>query len=119
MKIYISHSRNFTFKTDLYQPLQDSKLSLKHAFFFPHEDERSMNTQKEIQDSDLVVAEVSYPSTGQGIELGWASAAQVPIVCVSKEGSKVSGSLQYITKDFITYTDAEDLVLKLTQFLDK
>jgi len=117
MKIYISHSRDLNFKADLYQPLQDSKLSLKHAFFFPHEDERSTHTQKEIQDSDLILAEVSYPSTGQGIELGWASAAQVPIVCVSKVGSKVSGSLQYITKDFITYTDSEDLTLKLTQFL--
>ncbi len=78
-----------------------------------------MNTQKEIQDSDLVLAEVSYPSTGQRIELGWASAAQVPVVCVSKEGSKVSGSLQYVTHNFITYTDSEDLVLKFTEFLNE
>ena len=119
MKIYVSHSRDFDFLADLYQPLRDSKLNADFDFFLPHENDRSVNTQDEIKNSDLVLAEVSFPSTGQGIELGLASMLDVPILCISKEGSKVSGSLKYLTQDFIDYSGTEDLIAKLDLFLHR
>ncbi len=118
MKIYVSHSREFDFKEGLYKPLEDSAL-VKYDFFLPHEDGKDLNTKEEIKNSELVLAEVSFPSTGQGIELGWANILKVPIVCISKTGNKVSGSLQYLTQDFITYTDSKDLISKLDSFLNK
>ncbi len=117
MKIYVSHSRDFDFENELYKPLRASNLNDAHEFFLPHEEGRSVNTQDEIKNSNLVLAEVSFPSTGQGIELGWANMLKVPILCVSKEGSKVSGSLKYLTQDFVVYSDAADLVSKLDAFL--
>ncbi len=119
MKIFISHSRDFDFENELYKPLKNSSLNLINAFFFPHEDGRNVNTQEKIKYSDLILAEVSFPSTGQGIELGWATGFGVHIICVSKEGAVISSALKYVTTDFITYSDKEDLVNKLTNFLKK
>lgn len=73
-----------------------------------------MNTRGVIEQSGLVLAEVSRPATGQGIELGWANAARVPILCVSRQDAKVSGSLSFITSDFISYTSPEELVKQLS-----
>lgn len=115
MKIFVSHSQSFEFKEELYKPLREIDGC---NFFFPHENE-SKNTQEEIKNSDLVLAEVSYPSTGQGIELGWANVSKIPILCIFKEGSKISGSLKYITDDFITYSSTGDLVDKLKSRFQK
>ena len=71
------------------------------------------------KDMDLLIVEVSFPSTGQGIEIGWASTLKVPILCIYKNGNKISGSLKYITDDFITYIDSNDLVAKISGFLSK
>ena len=118
MKIYVSHSQDFDFLNSLYKPLRTSGLNTNHEFFLPHESDKFINTQEVIKNSDLILAEVTFPSTGQGIELGWASMLKIPILCASKEGSKISGSLNYITKNFIIYTDSADLVAKLAKFLN-
>ena len=91
MKIYISHSTNFDFKKDLYQPLKDSNLSKN--FIFPHEKSLKQNPLKKLfstKKCDLIIAEISLPSTGQGIELGWANMYKIPIICFHKKGSKYS-----------------------------
>ncbi len=80
---------------------------------------RDVNTKEIIKNSDLIIAEVSFPATGQGIEIGWADIFGVPILCVSKEGQKISGSLKYITDKFITYSDSQDFITKLSEFLSK
>lgn len=64
MKIYVSHSREFDFEKDLYEPLRNSALKWDNTFFFPHEAGRDVNTKEEIKNSDLILAEVSFPSTG-------------------------------------------------------
>ncbi|HBG81407.1 TPA: hypothetical protein DDW69_01055 [candidate division CPR2 bacterium] len=83
-----------------------------HQFFFPH-DAPTVNTRDIIKGTDLVIAEVSYPATGQGIELGWANAFNIPIVCFYKKDSKISNSLKFIADNFIEYLDAKDLITKL------
>ena len=62
---------------------------------------------------DLLVAESSFPSTGQGIELAQAKAAKVPIICFYKSDSKPSSSLRFVTNDIVEYTDMPDLFVKL------
>lgn len=117
MKIFVSHTKDSDYVHELYRPLRDSNLNNEHDFFLPHEGGRGVKTKHEIQASDLVLAEVSYPATGSGIEIGWADAANVPLLCVYKEGSKVSGSLKYLTDNFIEYSSPEDLIEKLTVYL--
>jgi len=118
MKIYLSHSSNYDYENDLYIPLKLSVIVKEHEVFFPH-DKVNLNTNSKalIEHGDLLIAEVSEPSTGQGIELGWANGASKPIVCIYKTGSKISSSLKFIANQFIEYEDSDDMVSKLHDYL--
>ena len=113
MKIFISHSTDFDYKNKLYLPLRDSFLNNKYDFILPQEKEFP-NIKEIIQNSDLIIAEVSYPSTGQGIELIWAYEAKIPIICVYKITTKISNSLKKVAGEFIEYENTEDLLRKLS-----
>ena len=65
------------------------------------------------------MAEVSCPSTGQGIELGCADLLGTPILCIIENGAKISSSLHNVTDDFVTYDSAEDMIEKLRNFLNR
>jgi len=113
MNIYISHSRSFDYTKELYEPLKNSQLAKEHNFIFPHDtDEEPINTKELFQNKkcDLVIAEVSSPATGQGIELGWADIYEIPIVCIYKEGVTFSKSLNRISKKFLMYTSKDDMI---------
>ena len=118
MKIYVSHSRHFDFKNELYDVLESS--NLKHDFIFPHKESDAPFNSKELlknKNCGLVLAEVSYPATGQGIELGWADAYAIPVICIYKKGSEISGSLKVVCETFIEYE--KDLVEKLRTAFEK
>lgn len=118
MNIYVSHSSSYDYINKIYNPIIKSELSKTNTFFLPHEDKNKIvNTKDIIASYDLVIAEVSLPTTGQGIELGWASYAKTPILCIYKKGSKISSSLKFITTDFIEYENAEDMIEKISAFL--
>lgn len=120
MKIYFCHSRDFDYKNDLYAPIRKSELNNRHEFIFPHEsDSITLKTKNIIPTCDIVFAEVSFPATGLGIELGWADAAAVPIVCISREGAKISGSLKFITNNFIKYSNHAELIERIEEILNK
>jgi len=98
MKIYISHSSGFDFKAELYLPLRNSILNKQHDLILPHENsEEPYLIKDKLPEFDLILAEVSYPSTGQAIELGWVSMKRIPIACFYKKGSKVSSSLKTVS----------------------
>jgi exosome complex RNA-binding protein Rrp4 len=119
MKIYISHSGNYDYRTELYNPLKSSVIVKDYQLFFPHDVENiDINTRNFVQHSDLVVAEVSYPSTGQGIELGWASETNTPIVCICKIGSKLSSSLKFVSKESLEYDGTDDMLKRLESWLE-
>lgn len=116
MIIYVGHSTSFNFKKELYEPLKNSNLAKVHKFIFPHEASSKDFASKALflsHGCDLVLAEVSFPSTGMGIELGWANANKIKIVCIHKEGTKFSESLKQVSQDFISYKDSQDLISKL------
>lgn len=120
MRIYISHSREFDFENELYKPLHESELPSIHTFIFPHEENLSGINAKELfyrKECDLIIAEVSYPSTGQGIELGWADMYELPIICLYKEGAKASESLHFVSKRFLMYTSQQNMLEDITGLL--
>lgn len=114
MKIQVGHLKNFDFENELYEPIRNSSLFQKYEFLFPHEAEKTPPNSKEtLKNMDLFLAEVSSPSTGLGIEIGFAYLYNVPIICIYKKGSKIAGSLKFVTSHFIEYESSEDLILKL------
>lgn len=120
MNIYISHSGAYDYENELYKPIKESELSKVHHFFLPHEPENMDTDAKiELEHTDVLVAESSPPSTGQGIELAQADAAGVPIVCFFKTGSKPSSSLRFVTDKVIEYSDIHDLLAKLQAEIDQ
>jgi hypothetical protein len=115
MNIYISHSSAYDYENELYKPIKESRLAKIHHFFLPHEPENmDTDAKEELKHTDILIAESSLPSTGQGIELAQAEAAGVPIVCFYKTGSKPSSSLRFVTNEVIEYRDTEDFFAKLT-----
>lgn len=116
MKIYVTHSTGYDFRSELYVPLK-TLANDGYRFIFPHEDDTFTNSKEIIRTADIVIAEVSYPSTGQGIELGWADDSNTPVVCISKVGMKISGSLQTICNRFSEYNSPEDLPSKVKAVL--
>ena len=117
MKIYISHSSKYDYINKLYNPIEKSDLMKTNTFFFPHKSKET-NTKEIISNCDLVIAEVSLQTTGQGIELGWANFSNVPILCVYKKGSEISSSLKFITNEFIEYENIEDMINKIKEELE-
>lgn len=115
MNIYISHcGGNYDYKNELYKPIKESELAKVHHFFLPHEPQNiDVDAVTELKHTDMLVAEASFPSTGQGIELAQAKATGVPIVCFYKTGTKTSSSLRFVTDKIIEYTDISDLFIKL------
>jgi hypothetical protein len=122
MKIYVVHSSKFDYKKELYVPIRESALNSLHEFIFPHEYEKEneLFDTKNLYRSgcDLIIAEVSYPSFGIGIELGWAEMYKIPVVCIHIKGIKPSSALSVVTDKFIEYESTEDLIKKIGEFLD-
>lgn len=121
MNIYISHcGGSYDYENELYKPIKESKLSKIHSFFLPHEPQNiDTDAVTELKHTDVLIAEASFPSTGQGIELAQAKAAGVPIICFYKTGAKTSSSLRFVTNKIVGYTDTTDLFVKLQTELDE
>lgn len=113
IKIYFCHSKKLDFKNKFYSPIRNSSLNKKHEIIFPHETDKFINSKEIIKGCDLVIAEVSFQSTAMGIEMGWANMMGKKIICVYKQGSKISQSLKTVSEDFIEYNDIDDLIDKL------
>lgn len=118
MKIYVTHSSGFDFKNELYQPLRNSELNNQHQITLPHENSSEPFSSKDfMKECDLILSEVSHPSTGQGIELGWANFYDIPILCIFKNGTKPSDSLKTVSDKFIEYENSEDMIQKVVDYL--
>ena len=120
VRIYVGHSSGFDFEEELYQPLKESTLMENHELAFPHNSERLFDSKRFLrEEADLMVAEVSYASTGLGIELAWADMMEVPIICVYRKDSTPSSSLEAIDVGIVEYSSQENLVEKLKEKLEK
>lgn len=118
MKIYLAHATRFDFKKELYEPLKSSSLVRKHDIEFLFDRTTIPDSTKEmIRNSDLILAEVSYPSLGEGIELGWADVYKKPIICFHKKGQRGSKFVAMVTQKIIEYETADDMIKKLEKIL--
>lgn len=117
MNIYFCHSKQLDYD-DFYKAIRNSLIFSKHTCVFPYEKNNvPENSKSIIQKSDLIIAEVSYPGTGLGIELGWANGFHKRIICIYMEDYSIAQSLKMVSHDFIPYQNTEDLFMKLEPVL--
>ena len=117
-RIYIPHSNEFDFKTLLYTTIRESELGTQHEIIFPHEkSDLPFNSRDVLKTVDFVIAEASYPSTGMGIELGWADEKKIPIGIIYQNGKKVSSGLRIIASAEAEYHDEHDIALALQKVI--
>lgn len=110
MNIYVGHSTKYPFKELLYQPIKETRLYREHFMVLPHEEtDELFDTRLFLEKCDLFIADVTYPSLGLGIELGWANEIGVPIIAISQAGNPLSKSVGVITKDMYQYQNEAEL----------
>lgn len=119
MNIYIAHSTNFDFKTELYLPIKQSSLFRIHNVVLPHETSSEQFNSKAFfeSDCDLVIAECSYPSTGLGIELGWANDRGIRVIAIHKKENKISGSISLVANLVFEYDQIEIILKKISNVI--
>lgn len=86
----------------LYTPLETMS-------FMGSNRERFLRAQKSITDADIIFADVSLPSTGQGMELMLAKQLRKKVVCIAESGSKVSGLILGAFKEVFYYSSQKEL----------
>ena len=117
MKIYVAHSSSFDYEAELYQIIE-ANFGNNHEFIFPHRSKLLLGSSKSaIASSHLILAEVSYASTGLGIELGWANSLQLPITCYYKANTSPSAALSALNGSLYSYTSSQELILLLAKEL--
>lgn len=118
MKIYVSHSTAFDYQYELYNPIREFTKNATHEFYLPHEKSHlPHDTKSVIKNSDLILAEVSFPSTGQGIELGWANIFEIPIIGIYKTSQIASSSLEIILTQQHKYSSPASIKSILSKFI--
>jgi nucleoside 2-deoxyribosyltransferase len=99
------------YATKVYKP-GDEKFSTSQG--------RYQRGMERVKNSDLIIAVVNYPSTGQGFELQEAFRLKVPVIAVAKMGLKTSSMITGAPfTSFIYYQNEKDLKEKLTKELGR
>ena len=120
MKVYVAHSRLMDYQKDLYDVIRSDESLKEHTIILPHEESSSSsNTRDFYRKLDVLIAECSEVATGLGIEIGWAYDDGVPIYCIYKKGSKISGSIQSVTNEIYSYEAKEEMLEIIHEILKK
>ncbi len=87
--------------------------------FEGNDTERYERAMQLLQDTKMIIAEMSNVSTGQGMELQEAVSLNIPILVIAKEGSKISGLVKGCknVKDIVYYHKIEDIEHQILQFI--
>ena len=118
MKIYVGHYKKSDYMNELYLPIINSELGKREEFIFPHLTKETFNSQEVIEQSDLFIAELSYNSTGLGIEIGRAETKGKRILCICNEKFKLPSCLKYVNVDTMYYKDSNDMVNKIEEYIN-
>ena len=117
MRIYVAHRRSPDYKKSLYEPLREA-FGEAHELILPLDTtDEQFSAKTAIPRCDLVIAEVSQPSTGVGIELGWADSEHIRIVAIHRKDDTPSDAVQKVAHSIIAYKDSEDLISQLQEAL--
>lgn len=118
-KIYVGHARDksFDYQTQLYEPLINALD--EGTVIVPHEHraEASFDSREVIPSCSLMIAEVSYPSTGLGMELAWAEAASIPVLCIHQADCTPSTSVTSVFSNALSYSSTDDMVNKVIDWI--
>jgi 2'-deoxynucleoside 5'-phosphate N-hydrolase len=102
-----------SFSKSVLSPIDISK-------FLGTDKERYERGLKTVKETDLIIAEMSNPSTGQGIEIREAAIQNKPLIVIAKENSNVSGMVKGcpILKKIIYYNNIDNLKIKLKKVFE-
>jgi len=110
-KIYFGHSKDWDYQSGLYRPIQDSSLNDDFIIIFPHTSKgEEFVSERDLKKIDLFVAEISLPSTGLGIELGFAHLFNIPILCIHRRGTTVRSSIKRLNCEILEYSEIDEVV---------
>lgn len=89
--------------------------------FTGNNEERYIRAMELINSTDYIIAEMSIPSTGQGMELQQAIIQNIPILIIAKENSRISslikGSKGIV--DILYYENLEDIEGNIIKYISK
>ena len=114
LKIYEILSAELSKYTNkIYSPLDTIK-------FKGTNEEMYKRVMKLLQSTDLVIAEMSSPSTGKGMELQEAVRLNIPIIIIAKNGSKISNTVlgSGKIKKVIFYDKKEEIRERILEILN-
>lgn len=88
--------------------------------FKGNEVERYARAMELMSKTKVVIAEMSVPSTGQGMELQEAVNLNIPIIVLAKIGSKVSGLVKGCgkVKDILYYEDIKEIEQRIVELVE-
>lgn len=116
--LYLGHAPRWNFQEHLYLPLVSSHFATDFELILSHQHSlEPANTKEMIRNANVMLAEVSYPSTGLGIEMGWAEEFDVPIIAFYQHGRSPTHCLKIVAHDLFAYGSSRDLIAKLNKRL--
>ncbi len=100
--VYVSHSRKIPqYRSTFYTPLRKSILAQQFVLILPHEQSDDPYPTRELFEKHateiIILAEISFDSQGQKIELTWADALHIPVITCARMDAKSSLHHQGIT----------------------
>ena len=72
---------------------------------------------EEIDNSDLLIAELSTKSIGVGIEIGYAFVKEIPVFYLRKKGSEYSTTAAGCAKYIVEYENEHNLTVQIEKYL--
>lgn len=110
MKVYCAHASTISYKDAFYAPLRNDERFKTIDFVFPHNNQHEgFNTVDVLKKCDFLIADVSAPSTGLGIELGRAERFNVPIIAFHQNKTQPSSAIRFVTSKIFSYNDSDEL----------
>ncbi|MBW2964439.1 hypothetical protein KY363_03180 [Candidatus Woesearchaeota archaeon] len=120
MDIYVGHSGDYDYVNELYVPLRRSRLNGIHNLVLPHEFSRGPFDSKEfLRSCGIMIAELSYPSTPLGVEIGWADGYGVPVIGLIQRPKELSRSMKNLISELIEYSDSQQMVFGIERVISR
>lgn len=116
MNIYVGHAKHLNYREELYPSLKKVGEKTGVTFVLPHDlSDEPFPSKDVLPTCDLMVADVSLPALGLGIEIGWANMMEIPILFIHQSDSEFSRSIQEVSTAILSYKDGDDLQKLLTK----